>query len=380
MSDAAAGGMHLFLARSSLQFLMATALASDRRQRTREPCRMLFLPDMLEPALFLRAAQAWPESPFDRVQHVDARGSSAVVRRELRRAVSVARPASLTVFNDREEAGQAALIAVARDFPQARRLCAEDGSLAYTDFEYRAHGRVTRLRQRLRLGRRWHDVRVLGTNPLVQQFVALHPALLRQALRHRPVAAFPAAALDSPALRSLAVRLCEATGFDPSTVPAGATVLTVSHSSYATRNPDYAQLVRDCAARLGRRPERFFVKYHPRESQPDYLQLCGPGGARQVARSLPAECLYLMLRDRELAVVGGMSTSLLTAGLLMPRVRCVALMHASPTGETWDRRLLDALRITPLADAAGIDQYFDTEDDATDRNDRPHLAEHDAPR
>jgi hypothetical protein len=55
-------------------------------------------------------------------------------------------------------------------------------------------------------------------------------------------------------------------------------------------------------------------------------------------------------------------------------------MHASPTGETWDRRLLDALRITPLADAAGIDQYFDTEDDATDRNDRPHLAEHDAPR
>ena len=95
------------------------------------------------------------------------------------------------------------------------------------------------LRQKLRIGRSWHDVRVLGTHPLVQQFIALHPSLVREELRHRPVLAFPSRSLESAALRSLAARLCEATGFMPQAVPAGATVLTVSHSSYATRNPEY---------------------------------------------------------------------------------------------------------------------------------------------
>jgi hypothetical protein len=59
-----------------------------------------------------------------------------------------------------------------------------------------------------------------------------------------------------------------------------------------------------------------------------------------------------------LTIVGGMSTALLTAGLLMPQVRCAALMHATDSGESWDRRLLDELRITPLADAAAIRAYF----------------------
>jgi hypothetical protein len=267
---------------------------------------------------------------------------------------------SLTVFNDREEAGQAALIATARLFPQAERRCAEDGSLAYTNFSYRAHGLATRLRQKLRLGRTWHDVRVLGTHPLVQQFIAIHPALLREELRHRRVQPFPAHALESPALRSLAAAMCEASGFRPECVPAGSTVLTASHSSYAARNPDYLQLVAACANKLGGRPGRFFVKYHPREAQEDYLGLHAHGAAQEIARSLPIECVYLVLRDRPLTVAGGMSTTLLTAGLLMPQVRCTALVHATSAGDTWDRRLLEELRITPLADAAAIDAYFDT--------------------
>jgi len=376
MGSAGAPGKHVFLVRSSLQYLMATALAAEQRQRSTQACRMLFLPDMLEPQLFQRAAQQWVESPFDRVVLLDPGGGSGAIRRELAAAIRESQPISTTVFNDREEPGQTTLIATARHFPRAQRRCAEDGSLAYTNFVYRPHSRLPRLRQQLRLGRLWHDVRVLGTHPLVQQFIALHPSLLRQELRDGRVLPFPAAALESPALRSLASLLCDATGFVPQAVPAGATVLTVSHSSYAARNPDYQALVRACAARLGDRRGRFFVKYHPRESQPDYLGLCAQGAALEIARTLPVECLYLMLRDRPLHVVGGMSTTLLTAGLLMPQVRCAALVHATPSGDSWDRRLLEQLRITPLADAAGIDRHFDADEDLNP----PQLAAQDAPR
>ncbi len=367
MSDVAARGTHVFLVRSALQYLLATALAADARERTQQGSRMLFLPDMLDPGLFLRAASTWAESPFDRVVPMDPRRlpgaaghlrESGAIRRQLQAALLDARPLSLTVFNDREEAGQLALIATARHFPQAERRCAEDGSQAYTHFSYRAHSAAVKLRQKLRLGRQWNDVQVLGMHPLVQQFIALRPSLLRKELRTQRTQAFPAAALASPALRGLAAALCADSGFTPGSVPPGSTVLTVSHSSYATRNPEYRALIEACAKPLSCRPGRLFVKYHPRESQADYLGLLAHGVAQEIPRSLPAECLYLMLRDRTLNVVGGMSTTLLTAGLLMPQVRCIALLHASTSGDAWDRQLLDELRITSLSDASAIEAYF----------------------
>ena len=358
MSGTAALGSHVFLVRSSLQFLLATALAVDQVESTRQPCRMLFLPDLPDPALFLRAAAQCIDSPFDDIVLIEPNQRSAAIRRELRARIAAARPVSLTVFNDREEAGQTVLIATAREFPQARRRCAEDGSLAYTEFVFRSHSATTQLRQALRVGRNWSNVRVLGTHPLVQDFIALHPQLLRAELRGRRIHTFPAQALESPALRSLALALCADAGFDASAVPENAAMLTLSHSSYAQRNPQYVEMVAACARCLEGRPGRFFVKYHPRESHPDYLDLCAAGRAEQIARTVPAECLYLTLRDRPLTIVGGMSTALLTAGLLMPLVRCAALMHASTSGETWDRRLLDELRITPLADQAAIRAYF----------------------
>lgn len=362
MSGAATAGTHVFLVTSSLQFLLATALADELRERTHAPSRMLFVPAMLDPGLFMQALRGWAESPFDRVVHIaprqPARRDSGAVRRELEAAFAEARPRSLTVFNDRDEIGQALLILAARRFPGAARRCAEDGSLAYTGFSYPPHSALTRWRQRLRMGRHWHDVGVLGTHPLVQQFLALHPGLLRDELRQRAVQPIPAEALASPTLRSLATAIGAAAGFAPQSVPPGATVLTLNHSEYAARNPDYLALVQACARELGRRPAGFFVKYHPREAQQDYLGLLGGGHAQEIARALPVECLYLMLRDRPLTVVGGMSTSLLTAGLLMPRLRCAALAHASTTGDRWDPQLLQALRITPLADAAAIGGYF----------------------
>jgi hypothetical protein len=358
MGNAAAHGSHVFLVRSSLQYLLATALAADLRTRLRQDCRMFFLPGMLDPAPFLRAARDWAESPFDHVLFIEPQQGSGAIRRALRAALTGAQPLSLTVFNDREEASQTALITTARRFPHADRRCAEDGSLAYTDFVFRAHGASSRLRQTLRLGRHWHDVRVLGTHPLVQQFIALHPQLLRAELRGHRIVPFPAAALASPALCSLAAAMCAATGLAPDAVAPGAAVLTLSPSDYAARNPDYRARVAACAEVLARQPAGFFYKYHPREAEADPLGMGMHPNAREIARSLPVECLYLMLRDRPLTIVGGMSTSLLTAALLMPQVRCAALLHASAAGDAWNPQLYEALHIVPLGDDAAIAAFL----------------------
>ena len=168
------------------------------------------------------------------------------------------------------------------------------------------------------------------------------------------------AQLGSASLQELAGSFCLLTGFDAQRVGAGAVLLTLGHSSYAERNPDYGVLVRAGVERFVERGRSFFFKYHPREAASDYLGLAALPAAQQVPRTLPVECLYLLAQNRPLVVVGGMSTALLTAGLLMPQARIAALVHASNAGDAWDAALLAALRIAPLHDALALEAYVNT--------------------
>jgi hypothetical protein len=368
LSAAAPGSRHLFLVQSSLQFILAAAAAEEARQTSQATCRMLFVPDVLDPALFAKVTEGWVDPPFDRVAFLAPRRLSSqttaatrpwrAMQRDLVQALLDFSPTAVSVFNDRQDAGQTLLIEAAKRFPQARRECTEDGAHSYTTFTYRRHGAVTKLRQRWRLGRRWADVRVLGTHPLVQQFNATHPELLRSELRGDNVRPFPLHRLGAETMQRLATRFCELVGFDPQRIMAGAAIVTLNHSDYARRNPDYAALVQACVAQLRLSATPYFFKYHPREAAADYLNLGTQGATGEIARTLPVECLYLLMREQPLLVIGGMSTSLLTAGLLMPRARTAALMHASSAGDVWDARLLAALQITPLANAHSVADYL----------------------
>jgi hypothetical protein len=356
-------GRHVFLARSSLHFLLATAMAEDLRASGGAPSSLLFLPDVLDPSLFERAVARWPEPPFDRIVFLapqrlpgdaGARRGSGAVRADLRRELAAARPLSVTVFNDREEAGQTLLVEAARRFPEALRRCAEDGSRAYTGFAQSGHSLFGRWRQRVRVGSGWADVRVLGTHPLVQEFVALHPHLLRPELRGPKLRPLPSHALSGPAVGALAAALCSVVGFDPASLVREGALLLLNHSNYAKRNPDYAARVQACASALHAAHTLLYVKHHPRESQADPLGLIARGHA-EVPRTLPAESLYLSWRERPMQVIGGMSTSLMTAALLMPRARVRVLQHASASGDAWNPALLEALRIEPLPSTGLLD-------------------------
>ena len=163
-------------------------------------------------------------------------------------------------------------------------------------------------------------------------------------LRNGHVLAFPAHALAVARLAAAWLRCCaQATGFDASGRGGGrhrADAQPFQLCRRATPNTRaWCRRARDDWT-TGRAVLR---QVPPARSRRRTTLGCVSSGMRtEIARSLPIECLYLMLRDRPLNVVGGMSTTLLTAGLLMPQVRCAALVHATPSGDAWDPRLLDA--------------------------------------
>jgi hypothetical protein len=367
-------GQHLFLARTTLQFILATAMADQLRTTGEATSTMLFIPGLLTPESFSRAIDVWGDSPFARTVVVVPRRQAGPLagarrRRQIKDAVldalGTAPCRSVVVFNDQKDFGQTALIEVARRFPDAVRQCADDGSLSYSGFSLPPHSSLTRLRQRWRHGPGWADVRVLGTHPLVQQFVALYPELLRPELRDDRVRPFPTRHLGCAALRQFSLALCDQMGYRIPEACKGAILLTLSHSSVASRNPDYVRVMQDCIATLARRNKPFLFKYHPRESEPDYLQVRQrAAGASEVPRSLPVECLYILASQRPLNVLAGASSTLLTASFFMPQARRACLVHTSHHGDGWDATLLDALRITPLSDAGAFAAWADACDEA----------------
>lgn len=359
-------GRLLLLARSSLQLVLASALAADVQKRLGQRSWLVFLSDVADPDLFRTALDSVEGEPFERVVFVEPRSgdtvmgsgrSGRVVRGELLTLLNEARPGAVAVFNDRQVAGQGLLVDTARVFPSAVRLCVEDGSQAYTRRIYPRNSLWTRWRQRLRFGAGWHTVTVLGTHPLVQQFVAMYPQRLRPELRDRPVQAYPLEQFHSPSVQRLAHALCAAGGLSGHVPDDEATLFVVSHSDYARRNPGYRELIDACLA-LSRQPLLF--KYHPREQQADYLDLARRfPGARELPRGVPVEALYVLSSASTMRVVAGMSTGLLTARLLMPRSRIVALTHETTTGDAWEPSLMAALDIQPVADTPAFVRCLD---------------------
>jgi hypothetical protein len=362
LSPAAEVPRPLLLAQTSLQLVLATALAEAARYAGKATAGLLFVPDLVDPELFQSALSHWTGTPFAHIQFVSPRrrlGTSSkkswkTLDTELIDAIRRWQPTSVTVFNDRQDTGQRILIEAQRHFPQAQRLCAEDGALAYTGYTYRRTGFITRCRQHLRFGRHWSDVRVLGTHPLVQAFLALHPRLLRPELRSRPVHPIPAEQLSAPSLRELAHRIASLRGWAPSTLHDGMVLLALNHSSYAKRNPGYAALVTESVELLRSFEIPCLFKYHPREADPDYLGLTGTWPNGEVPRSLPMELVFLLCRERRMLVLGGVGTSVLTAALLLPQARCAALAPDDQKIDQWTPALSSALGIHTLADAAAI--------------------------
>jgi hypothetical protein len=115
----------------------------------------------------------------------------------------------------------------------------------------------------------------------------------------------------------------------------------VSHSSVSGRIAGYQAAMRGIVEQLAAGGAAVGVKYHPRQAEPDYLQLTTIERTTLLPQGLPLEFLYIRRAPpvagagRPLRViVGDISTTLLTARWLAPEARCISL--ARPLG------LLDA--------------------------------------
>jgi hypothetical protein len=328
--------LNLFLAQTAYHALMALGLAGQLRRAGQGPSRLLCVEDFHDAAGFYAALAAWRGTTFEAQVALGsyARGEGragkvASVRRMIAAAQAEIRRQpvrALYVFNDRVPFAQSALEDTALAHPAARRLCVEDGSAAYSDARYRNEWWRAVL-HRWRYGRAWRNVRVLGTHPLAQGFVAHFPEALRPELARRPHQRYPTQILGELDLAGFARGFAQRRGVDPAPWQDSDVVIAVPGQYVNRFNPDYPQRLGALLGELTRAGLRVAIKRHPRDPGPESAGVTRPDGVIEIPRALPMEFAYLLLDRRPRLAVGDISSAFLLAQRFNPGLRPVFFRH-----------------------------------------------------
>jgi hypothetical protein len=300
-------------------------------------------------------------------RHLAKRGTKARFRREngvqLEAELGRLRPEKVWVGCDTYYEAQLSL-AVAKGLrPEARGAYLEDGTAAYErTFRESGVSRALQLKRARDLARRflygswWRGPEVPGTSPWIDEAWLAFPELAVEELRAKELRRLSPEPFRGPELGELARSSSRAFGADPGALADASLVVALTRSTVARFVPGYVEGMTAVVEELLARGSRVALKFHPRERDPGFLPVADRAGVDVVPSALPFELLLGLSRSPELAVVGDVSTALLSTRWLLPDARVVAL-RCAPEGTAPGRYLdavLERLEIPVLRDPSAV--------------------------
>ncbi|ELY45580.1 hypothetical protein C495_08005 [Natronorubrum sulfidifaciens JCM 14089] len=147
------------------------------------------------------------------------------------------------------------------------------------------------------------------------------------------LADYPAEPISSAPLRSVNSNWIEsyfsAIGIEPATLADIESIILATHSSASDGNPCYRKTLRN---EIRNTSGIVAVKYHPRETDGDYLGVAKHENTTILPQSIPAELVYLYA-NRLTTVVGTISTALLTARWIDDDLEVISLADVIDIGD-----------------------------------------------
>ncbi len=258
--------------------------------------------------------------------------------RGLRTLLAEARPKRLFVFNEDDLNQYASRWVKARG---GEVYAVEDGAIAYTDQLLTATP-SERIKSTLFFGPRNEAVPVEGSSRRIDRYYARFPNHLRSELSAR-AAAIPESDLGFFETLRWPKDFMRRLGVNPETLWFDDLFL-LAHSNNFKNVPEYRAGVRHRVAQLAGQGRQVAVSYHPRERNPDWLEL-QPLGVKLIPHAVPSEFIPLFSRRRLSAVYGDIGTALITAKWVLKSVPIVSLMDTLNVADPPLRTLFEALGI-----------------------------------
>jgi hypothetical protein len=247
-------------------------------------------------------------------------------------------PGQIWIGNDARPESQVAFRTAVRQFGQVEGVFIEDGLTAYAASVKRPLTKVEDVLGYLLFGSSWAGIEVLGTSEWISSGLFVYPALVRNELTNLPKRQIPRSAFFAPVMHRFAAQMVSSAGADLGRVRRLDAVVTISHSSVASRSLNYKDSIMALVRQLTETQCVVGIKYHPRQAEADYLGLVREERTVLLPQGLPLEFVYILragsaeeaIEGQLRFVVGDVSTTLLTARWLATDARCISL--ARPLG------------------------------------------------
>lgn len=268
-----------------------------------------------------------PGSPFSTIHHLPGTGGSEPGLRSrlavrgnvtsIRRLVGAERVERIYVFNDVRPESQAAVHHAKQRNPKAVAVYVEDGQAAYGS-QRTVRRWWVRILGKLLYGRQWQDLSVYGSQPMIDEVVALFPDLIRNELRSKRICGLePQSVSGRPEIRSLCTRFLAAFQNTTDCLRLVDSVVLLAYTPDVRGNPHYRAVIECLSESAAAHGHRLAIKHHPLDPAPHGSLSDWPDGTILLPQAVPIEVLYLLEGSHLRRVMGDFSTGLMTARWLL---------------------------------------------------------------
>lgn len=318
----------VYFASTTLHLYTASVIAAGRSD---EDAHLVFI-DQPEgkPFPLYDIVSQWQESPFRSVRMFHGRfpGLLNKVRKrrhlftDLKCELESLRPKHIFVGNDRRIEFQFAM-------KTAEELgCMPEGH--YMDegiFTYLGRKASSSLSdmlidnwaKKISYGMWWKNPPTIGGSDWIACVHTAFPQLIHPLLKGKKVVQLDADRFTDQAMLSLSSAIMAAASFDEKSLQSLDMLFTLPHESLFDHDPSYKDLILDVIRQQNQQGKRVAVKYHPRNSGPDILNL-KESGVHLLPAQISFEALLPLLPD-QCEVWGDLSSTLLIARWLRPAIQ-----------------------------------------------------------
>lgn len=272
----------VYLASTTLHLYTASVIAAGRNN---EEAHLIFI-DQPEgkPFPLYDIVRQWQESPFKSVQLFHGRfpGILNKVRKRkqlfsaLKCELESLRPAHIFVGNDRRIEFQFAMKTAQELGCMPKGHYMDEGVFTYLGRKASSSFSdvfIDNLAKKISYGMWWKNPPTIGGSDWISFVHTAFPELIHPLLRKKQIISLDAERFTDQSILHLSSAIMAAADFDERSLHSLDVLFTLPHESLFERDPSYKDIILNVIHQLTQQGKQVAVKYHPRNSGPDILNL-----------------------------------------------------------------------------------------------------------
>lgn len=341
----------VYFASTILHLYAAASIAAGRQNET---AHLIFIdqPEDKEYPLY-SIVQNWGSSPFASIKLLPGRFKGTLNKlkkrkqlfKDLETIITDLKPSNIFVGNDRRIEFQYSMHITETLGLRTEGHYMDEGTFTYVGRKASSSfsdAIIDNWLKKLSYGLWWKNPLTVGESAWISTVHVAFPDLIDQRLRKKIIKKLDSDAFTSNAMMELSTDILDFYAFDSGKLSDLDALFTLPHESLFENNQGYRDLILDQVKGLKDQGLQVAAKYHPRNSNPDALDLAA-AGVELLPSGISFEAI-LPLLPKKTHIVGDLSSTLLIARWLRPELEVTSIY--SGEGNPEFNALFCALNIT----------------------------------